>query len=91
MKIYSFSVPLESAVHELLENTNFLCSTVLDDSPVYVKALRHLKVTMPGVFQIRSTGAPADHPGDKMMWEVLSASERRASVPEQQESGLNNG
>ena len=80
MKIYSFSVTLESAVIALLEDTNFILSTPLDDSPAYVKALRHLKVTSPSVFQIRSTGAPADHPGDKMMWEVLSANERRRSA-----------
>ena len=80
MKIYSFSVTLESAVIALLEDTNFILSTPLDDSPAYVKALRHLKVTSPSVFQMRSTGAPADHPGDKMMWEVLSASERRRSA-----------
>ena len=78
MKIYSFSVTLESAVIALLEDPNFILSTALADSPAYVKALRHLKATSPSVFQMRSTGAPDDHPGDKMMWEVLAASERRA-------------
>jgi hypothetical protein len=78
MKIYSFSVTLESAVIALLEDTSVILATPLDDSPAYVKALRHLKATSPSIFQMRSTGAPADHPGDKMMWEILSASERRA-------------
>ena len=76
MKIYTFSAELESAVIELLEDTNFLLSQLSNsDTPAYLKALRHLKATRPNVFQIRSTGAPVDHPGDKMMWEILSTRE----------------
>jgi hypothetical protein len=72
MKIYTFSAELESAVIELLEDAKFLSSQVSNsDTPGYVKALRHLKATRPNVFQIRSTGAQIDHPGDKMMWEIL--------------------
>ena len=75
MKIYSFSPTLESAVIELLEDPSFLLSELSDDSPAYVKALRHLKATRPTAFQMRSTGALTDYPGDKMMWEILSARE----------------
>jgi hypothetical protein len=76
MKIYAFSAELESAVIELLEDTTFLLSQLPNsDTPAYVKALRHLKATRPSVFQIRSTGAQIDHPGDKMMWEILGARE----------------
>jgi hypothetical protein len=72
MKIYAFSAELESAVIELLEDTTFLRPQLSNcDSPAYVKALRHLKATRPSVFQNRSTGAQMDHPGDKMMWEIL--------------------
>jgi hypothetical protein len=72
MKIYTFSAELESAVIELLEDAKFLSSQVSNsDTPGYVKALCHLKATRPNVFQIRSTGAQIDHPGDKMMWEIL--------------------
>jgi hypothetical protein len=46
--------------------------------PAYVKALRLLKAKRPGVFQIRRTGAQVDHPGDRMMWDLLSASESSA-------------
>jgi len=74
MKIYTFSAELESAVIELLEDTTFLLPQLSNsDTPAYVKALRHLKATRPSVFQIRSTGAKIDHPGDKMMWEILLA------------------
>ena len=79
MKMYSFSEELESAVIELLEDTTFLFPPLSNsDTPTYVKALRHLKATRPSVFQIRSTGAKSDHPGDKMMWEILSAREPKA-------------
>src|SRR3981189_1735293 len=72
MKIYTFSAELESTVIELLEDTRFLLPQLSNsDTPAYVKALRHLKATRPSVFQIRSTGAQIDHPGDKMMWEIL--------------------
>jgi hypothetical protein len=72
MKMYSFSGELESAVIELLEDTTFLLPQLSNsDTPAYVKALRHLKATRPSVFHIRSTGAQIDHPGDKMMWEML--------------------
>jgi hypothetical protein len=72
MKIYAFSAELESAVIELLEDTTFLLSQGSNSgTPAYVKALRYLKATRPSVFQIRSTGAQIDHPGDKMMWEIL--------------------
>jgi hypothetical protein len=78
MKIYAFSAELESAVIELIEDTTFLLSQCSNsDTPAYVKALRYLKATRPSVFQIRSTGAKIDHPGDKMMWEILLASEPR--------------
>jgi hypothetical protein len=54
MKIYTFSAELESAVIELLEDTTFLLSQLSNsDTPAYVKALRYLKATRPGVFQIR--------------------------------------
>ena len=79
MKIYAFSAELESAVIELLEDTTFLLPQLSNsDTPAYVKALRHLKATRPSVFQIRSTGAKIDHPGDKMMWAILSAREPKA-------------
>jgi hypothetical protein len=82
MKIYSFSKELESAVIELLEDTTFLFPPLSNsDTPTYVKALRHLKATRPSVFQIRSTGAKSDHPGDKMMWEILSARESNLRLP----------
>jgi hypothetical protein len=72
MKIYAFSAELESAVIELLEDTTFLLPRLSNpDTPAYVKALPHLKATRPSVYQIRSTGAKFDHPGDKMMWEIL--------------------
>ena len=72
MKIYQFSAELELAVIELLEDGKFLVSQLANsDAPAYVKALRHLKATRPSVFQIRCTGAQIDHPGDKMMWEIL--------------------
>jgi len=72
MKIYAFSAELESAVIELLEDSTFLRSQHSSgDSPAYVKALRHLKATRPSVFQIRSTGSTKDHPGDRIMWEIL--------------------
>ena len=79
MKIYAFSAELETAVIELLEDTTFLLPQLSNsDTPAYVKALRHLKATRPGLFQIRSTGARIDHPGDKMMWEILSSREPKA-------------
>jgi hypothetical protein len=72
MKIYKFSAELESAVIELLEDGKFLLSQLSNsDGPAYVRALRHLKATRPSVFQIRSNGARVDHPGDKVMWEIL--------------------
>ena len=46
------------------------------DTPVYIQALRYLKATKPSAFQIRETGAAEDHPGDLIMWEILSARER---------------
>jgi hypothetical protein len=80
MKIYAFSAELESAVIELLEDTTFLLPQLSNsDTPAYVKALRHLKATRPSVFQIRSTGAQIDYPGDKMMWQILCAREPKAS------------
>jgi hypothetical protein len=79
MNIYTFSAELESAVIELLEDTKFLLPQLSNsDTPAYVKALRHLKATRPSVFQIRSTGAKIDHPGDKMMWEILRTREPKA-------------
>jgi len=52
MTIYEFSVELESAVVELLEDTGFLLSELSRDSSAFVKALRYLKATRPSVFQI---------------------------------------
>jgi hypothetical protein len=79
MKIYTFSAELESAVIELLEDTTFLLAQLSSsDTPAYVKALRHLKATRPSVFQIQSTGAQIDYPGDKMMWQILCAREPKA-------------
>jgi hypothetical protein len=76
MKIYSFSKQLEAAVAELLGDTRLLFSDLLNyQGPAYVKALRYLKARRPGVFQIHDTGAKANHPGDRMMWDLLSASE----------------
>jgi hypothetical protein len=64
------------------------------DTPAYVKALRHLKATRPSVFQIRSTGAQIDYPGDKMMWQILCAREPKASEcsdePEVDKENLHN-
>ena len=66
MKIYAFSAELESAVIELLEDTTFLLPQLSNsDTPAYVKALRQLKATRPSVFQISTTAAKSDHPGDK--------------------------
>ena len=76
MKIYSFSTHLEAAVAELLGGTRLLFSELSNyRCPAYVKALRYLKAKRPGVFQIRRTGAEANHPGDRMMWDLLSVSE----------------
>jgi hypothetical protein len=76
MKVYSFSTELEAAVAELLADTRVLFSELSNyRGPTYVKALRHLKAKRPGAFQIRHTGADADHPGDKMMWDLLAVSE----------------
>ena len=61
---------------ELLGDTRLLFSELWNyRGPAYVKALRYLKAKRPGVFQIRRTGAEVNHPGDKMMWDLLSASE----------------
>jgi hypothetical protein len=79
MKIYKLSAELESAVNELLEDASFIfLQRSNSDSPAYVKVLRHLKASRPGVFQIQRTGAQSDHPGDKMMWEILSAREKQS-------------
>jgi hypothetical protein len=44
MKIYAFSVELESAVIELLEDTTFLLSQLSNsDAPACLKALRYLE------------------------------------------------
>ena len=76
MKIYSFSTQLEGAVAELLADTRLLVSELWNyRGPAYVKALRYLKARRPGAFQIRHTGAVVDHPGDRMMWDLLSARE----------------
>ena len=76
MKIYSFSTQLEAAVAELLEDTRVLFSELCNyQGPAYVKALRYLKARRPGVFQIRRTGAKVNHSGDRVMWDLLSASE----------------
>ena len=76
MKIYSFSTQLEAAVAELLGDTRVLFSELWNyRGPAYVKALRYLKAKRPGAFQIRHTGAEVDHPGDRMMWDLLSASD----------------
>jgi hypothetical protein len=76
MKIYSFSTQLEAAVAELLADTRVLFSELWNyRGPAYVKALRYLKAKRPGAFQIRHTGADVDHPGDRMMWDLLSASD----------------
>ena len=76
MKIYSFSTQLEGAVAELLADTRVLVSELWNyRGPAYVKALRYLKARRPGAFQIRHTGAEVDHPGDRMMWDLLSASD----------------
>ena len=76
MKIYSFSTQLEAAVAELLADTRVLFSELWNyRGPAYVKALRYLKAKRPGAFQIRHTGAQVDHPGDRMMWDLLSASD----------------
>ena len=76
MKIYSFSTQLEAAVAELLADTRVLFSELWNyRGPAYVKALRYLKAKRPGAFQIRHTGAEVDHPGDRMMWDLLSASD----------------
>ena len=81
MKIYSFSIELEAAVAELLGGNRVLFSELWNYSgPAYVKALRLLKAKRPGVFQIRRTGAQVDHPGDRMMWDLLSASESSAAL-----------
>ena len=91
MKMYSFSGELESAVIEPLEDTTFLFPPLSNsDTPTYVKALRHLKATRPSVFQIRSTGAKSDHPGDKMMWEILSAREKASECFDGPEVGKEN-
>lgn len=80
MKIYSFSTQLEAAVAELLADTRLLLSELWNyQGPAYVKALRYLKARRPAVFQIRHTGAEANHPGDSRMWDLLSASERSAA------------
>jgi len=84
--IYSFSAALERAVAELLEDTRVLFSELSNyPGPVYVKALRYLKANRPSVFQIYRTGAEVDHLGDRIMWELLSASEtsRRYEDPNQ--------
>jgi hypothetical protein len=79
MKIYSFSTQLEAAVAELLADTRVLFSELWNyRGPAYVKALRYLKAKRPGAFQIRHTGAQVDHPGDRMMWDLLSASDSAA-------------
>jgi hypothetical protein len=79
MKIYSFSTQLEAAVAELLADTRVLFSELWNyRGPSYVKALRYLKAKRPGAFQIRHTGADVDHPGDRMMWDLLSASDSSA-------------
>jgi hypothetical protein len=80
MTIYEFSVELESAVVELLEDTGFLLSELSrTDSCAFVKALRYLKATRPSVFQIRRTGARSDYPGDKMMWDILLTTELKVN------------
>jgi len=77
MKIYCFSIELEVAVAELLGDNRLLFSELWNyHGPLYVKALRYLKAKRPGVFQIRRTGAEVDHTGDRVMWDLLSASER---------------
>ena len=78
MKMYSFSGELESAVIELLEDTTFLLPQLSNsDTPAYVKALRQLKATRPSVFQISTTAAKSDHPGDKNDCGKYSQQERR--------------
>ena len=70
---------------ELLEDTRVLFSELSKyRGPAYVKALRHLKANRPSVFQIRRTGAEVNHPGDRMMWELLSASETSGHCEENQ-------
>jgi hypothetical protein len=79
MKIYSFSTQLEVAVAELLADTRVLFSELWNyRGPAYVKALRYLKARRPAAFQIRHTGAEVDHPGDRKMWDLLSAREGSA-------------
>ena len=79
MKIYSFSTQLEAAVAELLADTRVLFSELWNyRGPAYVKALRYLKARRPGAFQIRHTGAEVDHPGDRIMWDLLSTKEGSA-------------
>jgi hypothetical protein len=79
MKIYSFSIELEAAAAEVLGDTRILLSEVWNYcGPVYVKALRYLKAKRPSVFQICCTGAQVDHPGDRAMWDLLSASEKQS-------------
>ena len=74
MKIYSFSTKLEAAVADLLGDTRLLFWELWNyRGPAYIKALRYLKARRPGAFQIRHTGAEVDHPGDRMMWDLLSA------------------
>ena len=79
MKIYSFSTELEAAAAEVLGDAGLLFSELWNyRGPMYVKALRYLKATRPCVFQICRTGAEVDHPRDRVMWDLLSASESSA-------------
>ena len=80
MKIYSFSTELEAAAAEVLGDTRIVFSALLNyRGPLYVKALRYLKAKRPSVFQICCTGAQVEHPGDRVMWDLLSASESSTS------------
>jgi len=78
MSIYPLSRELESAVRDLFAREEFLCLQQLsqNDMPSYIRALRLLKSATPGVFQIQKTGAVENHPGDLLMWEILTARER---------------
>jgi hypothetical protein len=75
--IYELSRELESAVRDLFAREEFLWmqKQVQNEAPSYIQALRLLKSFMPSAFQIRRTGAAENHPGDLLMWEILTARE----------------
>jgi hypothetical protein len=78
MSIYPLSRELESAVGDLFAREEFLSLQQLsqNDLPGYIRALRLLKSANPSAFQIQKTGAVENHPGDLLMWEILTARER---------------